>query len=234
MTNMRYNYKHFEPQDWDENPFATGVDCHDKFPIRSVVFDWLGNKIPLKSFLGQRFVLETGSLTCPHYIKNISSMNTLNQKYRDIPFFVIYVREEHPGEILSPHQSREEKHDRSFFLESHEGEQRAIYADTVDGNLHKKIGTYPNIIYVIDENGDVEFKRFWNNPEALNTHLSSLQTYSQTSEPKDSLKAFPLKPASFMLTFRTLIKAGPRAVIDLISSRYQIWRRRNNTTFTPR
>lgn len=215
-----YNYKKFKPQKWDQTPYTEGLACHEKFPMDATVLDEMGRTVSLKKFAGQRFVIETGSLTCPHYIQNIESMNTLAKGFNHIPFFVLYVREEHPGEILPKHVDNEQKHDRAYWVQSLENETRPVYIDNVNGSLHQKIGSYPNIIYVVDELGHVEFKRFWNNPQEIEEHLADIAKLKSCDMPT----VYPPQHVSFRTTFRTLMKSGPQAFITFIKSRFYLFK----------
>jgi hypothetical protein len=224
MEKLKYNYEHFGPQDWDVNLFEQGVEYNMKFPLDAVVLNSLGEEVSLETLKGRRFVLETGSITCPHYINNIDSMNELNERFEEIPFLVVYVREEHPGENFTKIKNTKQKQARAFMLKEHEDEKRHIYVDRKSGKFHRAIGSYPNIVYVVNKEGIVEFKRFWNEPSELRIHLSGLINYN----PRDQNTVFSPDTRQLSTTLRILFNAGHRAIRDHVKSRYYVWRKRQD------
>lgn len=72
-------------------------------------------RVHLTDFKGKWVVVETGSATCSMYTKNIPGMKELRAEFPDVEFIVVYVREAHPGERLSQHQSFEEKKKAASF-----------------------------------------------------------------------------------------------------------------------
>ncbi|SMF22658.1 hypothetical protein [Pseudobacteriovorax antillogorgiicola] len=215
----RYNYKSYKPQKWGDDVYSSGIDCHDPFPMKSVVLDNLGRRVNLKKrFRGKQIVLETGSLTCPSYVANIEAMNSLADDFPEICFIVLYVREENPGDVIPSVASMEQKHDRAFFLEKLEDERRQIFADGLQGNLHKQIGTYPNLVYVIDPDGNVEYKRLWNKPGELRSHLEGSVMHRNQRRDERSV--------DFKTAFRVLFRAGPQALVNYIKSKPLMWKTR--------
>ena len=63
-----------------------------------------GKKISLSDYKDKWLVLETGSLTCPMFVKNINPLRDVRAKHPDVEFLVIYVREAHPGSRRGPTQ----------------------------------------------------------------------------------------------------------------------------------
>ena len=79
-----------------------------------IVKDQNGNQVSLQDYRGKWVVLETGSITCAMYVKNIPGIKKLQSKFPDVEFLLIYVREAHPGARLGPHQSNQQKIERNI------------------------------------------------------------------------------------------------------------------------
>ena len=77
------------------------------------VRDQNGEEVSLEDYRGKWVVLETGSITCAMYVKNIPGIKRLQNKYPDVEFLLVYVREAHPGSRLGPHESNEQKIERA-------------------------------------------------------------------------------------------------------------------------
>ena len=120
-----------------------------------------GTEAKLTDFEGQWIVLETGSLTCPMYVKNINPIIQVVQKYPDVQFLVIYIREAHPGSRQGPHQSMEEKISLARKIQQNYGEIRSVLVDDLDGSMHQAYGSFPNMVYVINPQGEVVYRCDW-------------------------------------------------------------------------
>ena len=151
-----YNYKRFRPSNYDYGNFAgpkPGEEILD-FTLRSLD----GKEAKLTDFKGQWVVLETGSLTCPMYVKNINPVKQVVQKYPDVQFLVIYIREAHPGTRRGCHQSMEEKIILAREMQQEYGEVRSVLVDDLDGSMHQAYGSFPNMVYVINPKGEVVYR----------------------------------------------------------------------------
>jgi hypothetical protein len=222
---LSYNYDKFILGKNSDDPYTTGIELGEKFPMGTLLFDKEGARFDLRSLYGKKFVLETGSLSCPHYLANIGQMNRINEYFDNIEFLVVYVREEHPGNFLTQHQTTKEKIERAKLLTSKE-EFRRTFSDGKNGGFHRKLGGYPNMLYVVDEKGVVKFKRFWNQPGEVHIHLSGLLL----SETRDAPSPFPPESPGKIAVVKTLLKAGPRALMNYAISlpRIQVKRRELN------
>lgn len=141
MTKMIYNAPRFtvKQYDWDlfKGPRA-GEEAQD-FTLTTLD----GKTVSLSDFRGKWLVIETGSATCSMYTKNIPGMQKLRDDFPDVEFIIVYVREAHPGERLSQHASFEEKKKAATLLAPRYGEDRPVYIDSYEGDMHKSYGACP-------------------------------------------------------------------------------------------
>jgi hypothetical protein len=165
-----YNYKRYKMSEYELGKFAGAKagETAEGFTIR----DQSGSEVSLADYQGKWVVLETGSLTCSMYVKNIPGMRDLQGKYPEVEFLLIYVREAHPGARLGPHQSDAQKLEMSRKLQDIYKEPRKILIDNVAGDMHRKYGALPNMTYVIDPNGKVIYRCDWAFPKLIDKVLA--------------------------------------------------------------
>jgi len=71
-------------------------------------------------------------------------------------FFIVYVREAHPGENYPSHESFEHKLAHAKSLREFEKIQEIpILLDDLHGTMHSAYGLLPNMVYLIDREGTV-------------------------------------------------------------------------------
>src|SRR5918994_6641124 len=93
---------------------------------------------------------------------------------RDVEFFLVYVREAHPGERYPAHKTLEQKvHDAKAIAEL-EGIGATVLVDDLGGTIHRNYGQQPNMLYVIDKEGRVFFRALWAEEITLRRSLTSL------------------------------------------------------------
>jgi hypothetical protein len=165
-----YNYKRYKMSEYELGKFtgAKAGETAEGFTIR----DQSGSEVSLADYRGKWVVLETGSLTCSMYVKNIPGMRDLQGKYPEVEFLLIYVREAHPGARLGPHQSDAQKLEMSRKLQDIYKEPRKILIDNVAGDMHRKYGALPNMTYVTDPNGKVIYRCDWAFPKLIDKVLA--------------------------------------------------------------
>ena len=123
--------------------------------------DLNGNTVNLEDYKGKWLVIESGSLTCPMYVKNVKPYSKLKEKYPDVEWLVVYVREAHPGERAAQAKSIEEKINYAKRSRDDYGETRPIAVDSVDGKWHHDWGLLPNTVHVINPQGMVIYRADW-------------------------------------------------------------------------
>jgi hypothetical protein len=120
-----------------------------------------GGTVGLADYRGKWVVIETGSITCSMYVKNIGGIRGLQDKYPDVVFLLVYVREAHPGSRLRPPRDQNEKLVLGRRLKEIHGEPRDVLVDSLDGDMHRRYGALPNMVYVVDPEGRVAYRCDW-------------------------------------------------------------------------
>ena len=110
-------------------PGAKAGEIAENFTVR----DQDGNEVSLEQYSGKWVVLETDSITCSMYVKNIGGIKKLQAKYHDVEFLLIYVREAHPGARLGLHENDQQKLEMAEKLREFYGKPRKILVDNLDG-----------------------------------------------------------------------------------------------------
>lgn len=204
-----YNYDNFKPEYYDPKNFP-GPKAGEKF-IDISLRDLTENIVSLSDYLDKPTVIETGSITCPIYANNVPKMKSLEKKFPDINFLLVYVREAHPGERIAGHQTLADKIKLAPKVKDLYGDNRKVLVDDLGGSFHVKYGSMPDMVYVINTKGTVVFRGDWNNPRKLYGVLSGLQ--ENQIEPEEHFG--PQKPTPF-LAVKVLLKGGWIAVKDFI------------------
>ena len=166
-----YNYTEFSTGDYNLNNFS-GPELGTKAP-NFTLKNVNGDELDLLDFEGQFLVLELGSITCPLFQGRRGGMANLVEKYPNIDFAVLYVREAHPGKNIGSHQNIDQKIARASRL-AEDGEGRLILVDDFEGRAHSAYGSYPNAVFIINKSGCVVFRADWNNPGATAKALNNL------------------------------------------------------------
>lgn len=212
-----YNYPHFNFDSYNFENF-TGPKVGEK-ALDFEATDLNGKPVRLNEFQGKIRVLETGSITCPATIGTTKTMQELVEKYKNVTFLLLYVREAHPGEKIPSHSSFEEKISCAKRFSEEQHDNRLILVDDLNGTVHKQYGLFPNFVYVIDKEGYVAFRTPWNVPDKLDGVLNAIQ------EGKE--ERFPEKyylPRYKNVDFRALPRSGWRAILDVILNiPYGLW-----------
>ena len=92
-----YNYPRFKMSNYELGYFP-GPKAGEDVNYDYTLTDLDGNEVSLADYKGKWLVIESGSLTCPMYVKNVKPYAKLKEKYPDVEWLVVYVREAHPGE----------------------------------------------------------------------------------------------------------------------------------------
>ena len=171
MGKTEYNYKRYKMSEYDLGAFpgSKAGELAENF----TVCDQNGKPVSLYDFRGKWVVLETGSITCAMYVKNIPGIKELQVKYPDVEFLLVYVREAHPGSRLGPHQSNGQKIERAEKLRQFYDEPRKILIDDLQGKMHKAYGELPNMVYIIDPDGRIIYRSDWAFPKRIDKILQN-------------------------------------------------------------
>lgn len=156
---MDYNYKRFSPSNYEYGKFAgpkAGEQMLD-FALQSPD----GKEVKLSDYSGKWLVIETASLTCPMFVKNVNPIKMLIPKYPDVEFLVVYVREAHPGSRTGPHESMEKKIALAERTKNEYGDIRPVLVDNLAGDMHQAYGSFPNMVYIVNPEGQVVYRCDW-------------------------------------------------------------------------
>ncbi|MCH8112156.1 MAG: redoxin domain-containing protein [Proteobacteria bacterium] len=206
-----YNYERFEAGHYDLGNFrgpAVGTKATD---FAATTLD--GQAVQLSAYFGRSIVLEMGSVTCPIYQSRRGGMESLARAYPDVQFLVLYVREAHPGQKVTQHQTDADKRARAQGLKDDFGESRTILVDDLAGTAHKIYGEFPNSVFVIDKDGAIVFRSDWNDTAAVRKVLRRLAA----GKPVGRVISL-FKPANPLAAKRTFAYAGKGSGKDFFAS----------------
>lgn len=206
---VNYNYKNFKPEYYDQRNFY-GPKAGEKY-IDIALYDLEGTETSISQFNDKPIVIETGSNTCPMYVKCVPKMELFRKEHPEINFLLIYVREAHPGERVKNHKSLADKLNEAQKTQKLYNDNRVVLVDTVEGLFHNAYGSQPNMIYVINKEGMVLFRGDWNNTSKLKEVLHSINENKIFTEEHFE----PTKPNP-VVAIKTLFHGGIIAIWDFI------------------
>ncbi|WP_299347235.1 deiodinase-like protein [uncultured Maritalea sp.] len=211
-----YNYAEFSTGDYNLDQFfgpRLGTKAPD-FTLENAN----GHKVNLLDFKGDFLVLEMGSITCPLFQGRRETMSGLIEKHPHVDFSVLYVREAHPGKNIGAHQNIDDKKECANRLVN-DGERRRVLVDDFEGTVHGAYGSYPNAVFIINKNGCIVFRAYWNNPDATGRALSQLLA----GKPANVKSYFrPVRPD---IAIKTLRDGGKGSVVDFFKGLpFLIWK----------
>ena len=79
----------------------------------------------------------------------------------------VYVREAHPGERITHHDTFETKLANAWLLRDEVGIRRPILVDDLDGTAHRAYGLLPNMTWVVGRGGRVIYKAEWTSAASI-------------------------------------------------------------------
>ena len=171
--------------------------------------------------------IQFGSISDPPIISNANtlsnSLNALYQKYRErVTFLFIYTREAHPGSLIQPHKSMDEKRQRARQLQKQENLAMPILVDTMDGAIHQRYTPMPNSNYLITRGGTVAAKSLLLDCTVLDEALNDLVTWDRLDDGQTVVKKSyherihvcraPFDPAGREKERQTLEASGPEQI----------------------
>lgn len=110
----------------------------------------------------------------------MAPLRRLEEKYRlqDVEFVTLYVREAHPGErgyrSYSPHRDFEHKLAYARHLVREERLTCRVLVDGMDETVHRRYGSLPNMVHVIDKDGNIAYKATWTMANEIDRVLAEL------------------------------------------------------------
>jgi len=166
-----YNYTRYKMSEYDLGKFPGPKAGEQAVDFRLTTPD--GKEVTLEDYKGKWVVIETGSITCSMYVKNVGGFAKLREKYPDVEFLLVYVREAHPGSRLGPHTSDEEKRKMSLDMMEIYNDTRQVLVDDLGGSMHHLYGALPNMVYVINPEGKVIYRCDWSFPKNVDKVLQN-------------------------------------------------------------
>lgn len=204
-----YNYLHFNAKLETKAEFKDPNFDDSILNFRGLTTD--GKQIKLSDFKGKTVVIESGSFTCPSYVGYINPMNKLADKFPNVEFLVLYVREAHPGSKIGPHQSMDNKLEFAKKLKPNDNENRTIIVDDLIGSIHSKQILLPNFLLIVNEKGKLVYRSEWNNPNTVEKVLKHMENPKSETFPRPSAKM-----PSMFTAFRVMKRGGWNAILDMM------------------
>lgn len=157
----------------------------------------------------------------------VPPLSSLHEKYqpKGFEFFIIYVREAHPGENFPHHTSFEDKLAHARKLRDLEGVKIPILVDDLQGSTHKAYGLLPNMVYLIDREGTVVYKSDWTDAVELDGMCKSLIRLDEIRARhvpiirKGSSERLHWIPMDRALRERVYQRSGEKAIKDYLNAR---------------
>lgn len=202
---MDYNYKRFKPSNYDYMSFP-GPKAGEQM-LDFTLYGTDGGEVKLSDYHGKWVVIETASLTCPMFVKNINPIKKLISKFPDVEFIVVYVREAHPGSRTGSHENMEVKTAMAEETRTAYGEVRPILVDSLEGDMHQAYGSFPNMVYIVDPEGKVVYRCDWAYAHLIERTLNDRPNIN-TVERKKIITAAP------WIMFPVILKGGWDALWD--------------------
>jgi Iodothyronine deiodinase len=109
-------------------------------------------------------------------VGEVPPLTKLYERYRSrgFEFFIVYVREAHPGENFPHHVSFEQKIAQARKLQELERVKIPILLDDLEGTVHRAYGLLPNMVCLIDRDGIVVYKSDWTDAHEIEGMCESL------------------------------------------------------------
>ncbi len=184
-----YNNPRFRVVDYNFDTFV-GPAAGDKYIDATFTDLETREQVKLSDFDGQWTVVETGSSTCSMYTKNIKTYKEIVEKFSDVNFVMVYVREAHPGERMGPHQSMEEKFKAAALVAPRYKEFLRVLVDNLEGDFHRAYGAMPNVVYIIRPDGTIHYRCNWAAPHLIEAALEDRENYHRVENaPTAELRA---------------------------------------------
>ena len=206
--NETYNYSRFRMSVYELGYFP-GPKAGEQVDYGYTLMDLNGNTVNLEDYKGKWLVIESGSLTCPMYVKNVKPYSKLMENHPDVEWLVVYVREAHPGERAAQATSIEEKINYAKRSRDDYGESRPIAVDSVDGKWHHDWGLLPNTVYVINPEGMVIYRADWSFAQNVDRVLQNRNKINTNEH-------IPIIGAAPWITIPVTLKGGWIALFDIL------------------
>jgi peroxiredoxin len=217
-----YNYSHFGFSSYLEGRQRQVVPGEKA--VDEILYDLTGNTVQLSTLWKQNpIVVEYGNITCPVFVGKVTTMESLAEKYAGlIDFYVLYVREAHPGQNYPAHSNFRQKLSNAIDLQYEERIGRTILVDDIDGKMHLDYGALPNSVYLIGKDGVIAHRADWLAPDHLDQQIELLLAAGGEGAgmtPTSLTDNFTVVDQDMMATtIRVFVRAGFAAGADFFLS----------------
>lgn len=155
-----------------------------------------GPRFDLADYRGKKAVLIVfGSLACPPCVTNIRttepSLVSLYEEYgQAVEFCYVYTREAHPGTLIGPHQSMQEKRANAAELRRQEPFSFPLVIDSLDGTIQKTWADlqFNNPVFLVNRAGVVAYKSCWLDSSELPQVLADVVLWDSKSPTERTIK----------------------------------------------
>jgi thiol-disulfide isomerase/thioredoxin len=176
-----------------------------------------GKQLTNSDVLGGKPVLIVfGSMTCPMTASAAPTVQELQDEFGDrVDFIMLYVREAHPGELITQAETMDEKLEHARELKQLYDISWTVAADTIDGDLHRALDPKPNSAYLISGEGEILFRSLWaSDGEPLRAALDSVANGRAPGNSQSKILIGPVIRAMGQVQ-EVMTRGGPQAVRDL-------------------
>ena len=110
----------------------------------------------------------------------MASVEALRSRFRErgVEFVVVYVEDPHPEERgfrdIPQAQSIEERTRYAERLITERDMEATVVVDEMDDAVSKRFGSLPNMVYVIDREGQIAYHATWTMPGQIESVLEEL------------------------------------------------------------
>jgi hypothetical protein len=142
----------------------------------------------------------------------------------------IYVREAHPGQRVTHHDSLDTKLANARLLRDEIGIRRTILVDDLDGTAHRAYGLLPNMTWVIGRGGRVISKSDWTSAANIEAFLNRYEQGRRRKPAAGTIAPYTTEQLEFRdvdrdAFYQRLRRNGDRAYEEFKRAE-QIWQRR--------
>lgn len=142
----------------------------------------------------------------------------------------LYTREAHPGQLVGPHDTFEDKVASARLLRDETGIRRPILVDDLIGTAHHAYGLLPNMSWVIGRGGRIMYKSDWTSAANVEAFLTRYEAGRDRRPAAGTVGPYLTEQVEFRdvdreAFYKRLQRNGPRAY-DEFKRAEEIWRSR--------
>lgn len=136
---------------------------------------------------------------------------------QSITSIFLYTHEAHPGENYPHLTSMEQKARHAEDLRKVYGLKRQTWLDSLDGAAHRAYGSMPNMTWIFNRRGVIQYKAAWTDVESVVNALENLLWVNEQRRFQKYQAPFPIqrldyRPIDREAFYRGLERNGPKAV----------------------